>query len=50
MLEISEEWRVIESPWAGFVGVPVGKREGVCEGQPVAVDLEICTAVGRDEE
>lgn len=47
---MGEEGRVVESPWAGVVGVPVGEREGVGEGEPVTVDLEIGAVVGRDEE
>lgn len=49
-LEVGEEGRVVESPWTGLVGVPEGEREGVSEGEPVAVDLEVGAAVGGDEE
>ena len=49
-LEVGEEWRVIEGPWACLVGVPVGERERVGEGEPVAVDLEVGAVVGGDEE
>lgn len=49
-LEEGEEGRVIEGPGAGLVGVPAGEREGVGEGEPVAVDLEVGAAVGGDQE
>lgn len=47
---MGKEGRVVEGPWAGVVGVPVGEREGVGEGEPVTVDLEIGAVVGGDEE
>lgn len=50
VLEVGEEGRVVEGPWACHVGVPVGEREGVGEGEPVTVDLEVCAVVGWDEE
>lgn len=49
-LEVGEERGVIEGPLAGGVGVPAGEGEGMREGEPVAVDLEIGAVVGRDEE
>lgn len=49
-LEEGEEGRVIEGPGAGLVGVPAGEGEGAGEGEPVAVDLEVGAAVGRDQE
>lgn len=47
---MGEEWRVVECPLAGGVGVPPGEWEGVGEGQPVTVDFEIGAAVGGDQE
>lgn len=44
-LKISEEWRVIESPWTSGVGVPIRERERVCSGHPIPVNLEICAVV-----
>lgn len=46
-LEVGEEGRVIEGPRAGFVGVPEGEREGMGNGEPVAVNFEICASIGR---
>lgn len=49
-LEEGEEGRVVEGPGAGLIGVPAGDGEGVGEGEPVAVDLEVCAAIGGDQE
>lgn len=49
-LEEGEEGRVIEGPGAGLVGVPAGEGEGVGEGEPVAVDLEVGALVGGHQE
>lgn len=47
-LEIGEERRVVEGPWAGGVGVPVRERERVGGGEPIAVNFEICAVVRWD--
>lgn len=31
VFEVGEEWWVVEGPWAGLVGVPLGEREGMGE-------------------
>lgn len=49
-LEEGEEGRVVEGPGAGLVGVPTGDGEGVGQGEPVAVDLEVGAPVGGDQE
>ena len=49
-LEVGKEGRVVKSPEAGLVEVPLREREGVGYGEPVAVDLEVCASVGWDQE
>lgn len=45
MFIVGEEGRIIEGPRAGFVGVPLGKRERVSESKLVAMDLEVCAVI-----
>lgn len=49
-LEEGEEGRVVESPRAGGIGVPLPEREGMGNGEPIAVDFEVGAPVGRDEK
>lgn len=48
MLEMGEEWRVIEGPWAGFIRVPLRKRERMSYSEPITVDFEICAVISWD--
>lgn len=48
--EVGEEGWVVECPLGGGVGVPLLRGEGVGEGEPVAVYIEVGGAVGGNEE
>lgn len=48
--KISEEGRVVKGPWASLIEVPVGKRKGMGESKPVAMDFKVCAAIRRDEK
>lgn len=44
-LEVCEEGRVIERPLTGFIKVPLTERKRVGNGQPVAMDFQVCAVV-----
>lgn len=48
--KVSEEGGVVEGPWASLINVPAGKREGMGESKPVAMDFKVCAAIARDEK
>lgn len=48
--KIGKEWRIIKGPRAGFVEVPLRKRERVCESKPVAMHLKVCAVIGWNQK
>lgn len=39
--EVGEKRRIVQSPFAQVIGVPLGQGQGVGDGQPVPVDLKV---------
>ena len=44
--EVSKEGRVIKGPLTRLIGVPLTERKRVGNGQPVAMDFQVCAVIG----